>query len=52
MSKLYFLIFLFTLLIKCDSNQSVIERVLNKDIQELQKILKNKEEHEIQILLS
>ncbi len=52
MSKLYFLIFLFTLLIKCDSNQSIIERVLNKDIQELQKILKNKEEHEIQILLS
>ena len=52
MSKFYLLFISLATLFKCDSNSGIIERVLNKNIPELRVVLKNKEKHEIQILLS
>ena len=52
MSKFYLLFISLATLFKCDSNSGIIERVLNKNIPELSDVLKNKEKHEIQILLS
>ena len=52
MSKFYLLFISLATLFKCDSNSGIIERVLNKNIPELRNVLKNKEKHEIQILLS
>lgn len=52
MSKIYMLIILFALFIKCDSNPGIIETILNKEIPEIRKVMINKKKHEIQILLS
>ena len=41
-----------TVIISCNNSSSVLDKVLNKNIYELQKVLKNKEKHELQILLN
>ena len=42
MSKFYLLFISLATLFKCDSNSGIIERVLNKDISEIRKVMINK----------
>ena len=41
-----------TVTISCNNSSTILDKVLNKNIYELQKVLKNKEKHELQILLA
>ena len=52
MFKNLILVISLTVIISCNNSSTVLDKVLNKNIYELQKVLKNKEKHELQILLT
>ena len=52
MIKNFIIVFSISFIISCSTSPTVLDKVLNKNIDELQKVLKNKEKHELQILLT
>ena len=52
MLKNFIIVLSISFIISCSTSSSVLDKVLNKNINELQKVLKNKEKHELQILLT
>ena len=52
MFKNLILVVSLTITISCNNSSTILDKVLNKNIYELQKVLKNKEKHDLQILLN
>jgi len=52
MFKNLILVVSLTITISCNNTSTILDKVLNKNIYELQKVLKNKEKHDLQILLN
>ena len=52
MFKNLILVVSLTVTISCNNSSTILDKVLNKNIYELQKVLKNKEKHDLQILLN
>ena len=52
MFKNLILVVSLTIIISCNNSSTILDKVLNKNIYELQKVLKNKEKHDLQILLN
>ena len=52
MFKNLILVVSLTITISCNNPSTILDKVLNKNIYELQKVLKNKEKHDLQILLN
>ena len=52
MFKNLILVVSLTVIISCNNSSTILDKVLNKNIYELQKVLKNKEKHDLQILLN
>ena len=52
MFKNLILVASLTITISCNNTSTILDKVLNKNIYELQKVLKNKEKHDLQILLN
>ena len=52
MFKNLILVVSLSIAISCNNSSTILDKVLNKNIYELQKVLKNKEKHDLQILLN
>ena len=52
MFKNLILVVSLTITISCNNSSTILDKVLNKNIYELQKVLKNKEKYDLQILLN
>ena len=52
MFKNLILVVSLTITISCNNTSTILDKVLNKNIYELQKVLKNKEKYDLQILLN
>ena len=52
MFKNLILVVSLTIAISCNNSSTILDKVLNKNIYELQKVLKNKEKYDLQILLN